>query len=156
MAHIQARSSLIEDIKAKQYLDSKLCKIRDDIAAGKSKDFTLDRDKVLRLGDRTCVPDIDGLRHTILEEAHGSKYSVHPGSTKMYQDLRQLYWGDGMKKDIANYVTRCLTCQQVKSKHQQPAGFMQQLEIPEWKWERITMDFVSGLPRTPKAYDSIW
>ena len=61
-----------------------------------------------------------------------------------------------MKKDVADFVARCLVCQQVKAEHQKPAGMLQLLEVPEWKWERITMDFVTGLPRSPRGYDSIW
>ncbi|GJT09877.1 putative reverse transcriptase domain-containing protein [Tanacetum coccineum] len=74
----------------------------------------------------------------------------------MYQDLKQLYWWPNIKADIAIYVSKCLTCAKVKAEHQRPSGLLQQPEIPVWKWERITMDFVSGLPRTPSGYDSIW
>ncbi|XP_073018685.1 uncharacterized protein [Primulina eburnea] len=74
----------------------------------------------------------------------------------MYQDLRRLYWWPGMKSDIAKFISECLTCQQVKIEHQRPAGTLQSLPIPQWKWEHITMDFVTGLPRTAKGYNSIW
>ncbi|GJX62506.1 putative reverse transcriptase domain-containing protein [Tanacetum coccineum] len=84
------------------------------------------------------------------------KYSIHPGSDKMYQDLKKLYWWPNMKAEIATYVSKCLTCAKVKAEHQNPSGLLQQPKIPEWKWEKITMDFVSGLPRTPSGYDSIW
>nr|GFC59934.1 reverse transcriptase domain-containing protein [Tanacetum cinerariifolium] len=83
-------------------------------------------------------------------------YSIHPGSTKMYQDLRKLYWCPNMKADIATYVSQCLTCAKVKVEHLKPSGLLQQPKIPEWKWENVTMDFVTGLPRTPSGYDSIW
>ena len=95
-----------------------------------------------------CVPDIDNLREEILEEAHFAAYGVHPGATKMYHSIRDLYWWDGLKKYVADYVAKCLTCQQVKAKHQKPSGKFQPLSIPEWKWKRITMDFVVGLPRS--------
>ncbi|GJX00706.1 hypothetical protein Tco_0184619 [Tanacetum coccineum] len=91
-----------------------------------------------------------------MHESHKSKYSIHPGSDKMYQDLKLLYWWPNMKADIATYVSKCLTCAKVKAEHQKPSGLLQQPEIPVWKWERITMDFVSGLPRTPSGYDTIW
>ncbi|GKC78117.1 putative reverse transcriptase domain-containing protein [Tanacetum coccineum] len=91
-----------------------------------------------------------------MHESHKSKYSIHPGSDKMYQDLKKLYWWPNMKADIATYVSKCLTCAKVKAEHQKPSGLLQQPEIPEWKWEKITMDFVSGLPRTPSGYDTIW
>ncbi|GJR31393.1 putative reverse transcriptase domain-containing protein [Tanacetum coccineum] len=89
-------------------------------------------------------------------ESHKSKYSIHPGSDKMYHDLRKLYWWPNMKADIATYVSKCLTCAKVKAEHQKPSGLLQQPEIPVWKWERITMDFITKLPRTPSGYDSIW
>ncbi|GJY56108.1 putative reverse transcriptase domain-containing protein [Tanacetum coccineum] len=91
-----------------------------------------------------------------MHESHKSKYSIHPGSDKMYQDLKKLYWWPNMKADIATYVSKCLTCAKVKAEHQKPSGLLQQPEIPEWKWEKITMDFISGLPRTPSGYDTIW
>nr|GEX17742.1 reverse transcriptase domain-containing protein [Tanacetum cinerariifolium] len=74
----------------------------------------------------------------------------------MYQDLKLLYWWPNMKADIATYVSKCLTCVKVKAKHQKPSGLLQQPEIPVWKWEGITMDFVSGLPKTPSRYNMIW
>ncbi|GJU23172.1 putative reverse transcriptase domain-containing protein [Tanacetum coccineum] len=84
----------------------------------------------------------------IMDEAHKSKYSVHPGADKMYYDLRYRYWWPGMKKDIAECVSRCLTCLKVKAEHQRPSGLLQQPKIPIWKWEGIAMDFVTKLPRT--------
>ncbi|GJU12150.1 putative reverse transcriptase domain-containing protein [Tanacetum coccineum] len=83
-----------------------------------------------------------------MNEAHKSKYFLHPGDDKMYYDLRDRYWWSGMKKDIAVYVSKCLTCLKVKAEHQRPSGLLQQLEIPEWKWEGIAMDFMTKLPRT--------
>jgi hypothetical protein len=87
-------------------------------------------------------------KELILREAHDSAYSIHLGSTKMYKDLKTQYWWYGMKRDIAEYVSLCDTCQRVKAKHQRPAGLLQPLKIPEWKWEVIGMDFIVGLPRT--------
>ncbi|GKE54382.1 putative reverse transcriptase domain-containing protein [Tanacetum coccineum] len=74
----------------------------------------------------------------------------------MYQDMRKLYCWPNMKVEIATYVSKCLACAKVKAEHQKPSGLLQQPEILEWKWEKITMDFVSGHPRTPSGYDSIW
>ncbi|GJW44525.1 putative reverse transcriptase domain-containing protein [Tanacetum coccineum] len=105
---------------------------------------------------RIWLPLFGGLREFIMHESHKSKYSIHPGSDKIYQDLKKLYWWPNMKAEIATYVSKCLTCAKVKAEHQKPSGLLQQPEIPEWKWEKITMDFVSGLPRTPSGYDSIW
>ncbi|GJT25897.1 putative nucleotidyltransferase, ribonuclease H [Tanacetum coccineum] len=106
--------------------------------------------------DRVWVPLMGGVRTVIMDEAHKSRYSVHPGADKMYYDLRDMYWWPGMKKDIAVYVSECLTCAKVKAEHQRPSGLLQQPEIPEWKWENITMDFIIKLPRTSSGHDAIW
>jgi ribonuclease HI len=110
----------------------------------------------IRLNNRLCVSNDVELRRELMAEAHKSQFSIHPGSTKMYSDLKKNFWWSGMKKDIANFVSRCLTCQQVKAEHQRPAGPLQSMEIPQWKWEHITMDFVTGLPKTRKKHDMIW
>nr|GEV25474.1 putative reverse transcriptase domain-containing protein [Tanacetum cinerariifolium] len=96
------------------------------------------------------------LRALIMHESHKSKYSVHPSSDKMYQDLKQLYWWPNMKADIATYVSKCLTCLRVKTKHQKLSGLLVQPEIPQWNWDNITMEFVTKLPRTSSGYDTIW
>ncbi|GKB06585.1 putative reverse transcriptase domain-containing protein [Tanacetum coccineum] len=91
-----------------------------------------------------------------MHESHKSKYSVHPGSDKMYQDMKQLYWWSNMKADIATYVSKCLTCLKVKAEHQKPSGLLVQPKIPQWKWDNITMDFVTKLLRTQSGNDTIW
>ncbi|GJV65415.1 putative reverse transcriptase domain-containing protein [Tanacetum coccineum] len=106
--------------------------------------------------DRIWVPLVGDVRMVILDEAHKSKYSVHPGADKMYHDLRDMYWWPGMKRDIATYVSKCLTCAKVKAEHQRPSGLLQQPEIPEWKWDRITMDLITKLPRSRSGHDTIW
>ena len=131
-------------------------KLRSKIEAGQQSNFTLRGDGTLVLGQRLCVPDVIELKKEIMEEAHSSAYAMHRGSTKMYQTLRDHYWWRGMKREIAEFVSKCLTCQQIKIEHQKPVGLLQPLSIPEWKWERITMDFVTGLPRTQSGHDAIW
>ncbi|GJS27722.1 putative reverse transcriptase domain-containing protein [Tanacetum coccineum] len=106
--------------------------------------------------DRIWVPLKGEVRTLIMDEAHKSKYSVHPGADKMYYDLRDMYWWSGMKKDIAEYVSKCLTCLKVKTEHQRQFGLLQQPEIPIWKLEGIDMDFVTKLPRTSIGHDTIW
>ncbi|GKB38153.1 putative reverse transcriptase domain-containing protein [Tanacetum coccineum] len=91
-----------------------------------------------------------------MDEAHKLKYSVHPGVDKMYYDLRDWYWWPCMKKDIAVYLSKCLTCLKVKAEHQRLSGLLQQPEIPEWKWKRIAMDFVTKLHRTSSGHNAIW
>ncbi|GJS92273.1 reverse transcriptase domain-containing protein [Tanacetum coccineum] len=106
--------------------------------------------------DRIWVPLVGSVRTMIMDEAHRSKYSVHPRADKMYHDLRDMYWWPGMKRDIATYVSKCLTCSKVKVEHQRPSGLLQQPEIPEWKWDKITMDFITKLPRSKSRHDTIW
>jgi hypothetical protein len=102
------------------------------------------------------VPDVKDLRKLILSEAHDTAYSIHPDSTKMYYDIKEQFWWYGMKRSVTEYVAICDTCQHVKAEHQRPAGLLQPLKIPEWKWEEITMDFIVGLLHTQKGYNSIW
>ena len=96
------------------------------------------------------------IKNRIMDEAHLSKLSIHPGSSKMYQDLRSHFWWTTMKKEIAAYVARCDTCCRVKAIHMKPAGLLQPLSVPEWKWEGVIMDFITGLSTTQKGNDSIW
>ena len=123
---------------------------------GLDKQLKPNSDGVLYFMTRIWIPLFDSLRQVILDEAHKSKYSIHPGADKMYYDLRDFYWWPGMKKDIAVYVNKCLTCLKVKAEHQLPSGLLQQPEIPMWKWEQISMDFITKLPRTSRSHDSIW
>nr|GEW32856.1 putative reverse transcriptase domain-containing protein [Tanacetum cinerariifolium] len=113
-------------------------------------------DRVLYYLERIWVPLKGDVRTLIMDEAYKSKYSVHPRVDKMYYDLRYRYWWPRMKKDIAVYVSKCLTYLKVKAEHQRPSSLLQQPEIPEWKWKRISMDFVTKLPRTSSGHDIIW
>jgi hypothetical protein len=106
--------------------------------------------------ERICVPQDKALLEQIMREAHNSRYSIHPGSTKMYKDLKTRYWWKDMRRDIAHFMACCDTCSRVKIEHQKPAGFLKPLEIPVWKWEDISIDFVVGLPQTTKGNDSVW
>ena len=155
-ANISVLPTLIQRIKETQKDDPELNKIRDKIVDGKYKDFSLSTEEVLMYRDRLCVPNIEEIKRQVLDDGHKAKYSIHPGVTKMYQNMKQQFWWSNMKREIADYVSKCLTCQQVKAEHQRPAGLLQPLEIPEWKWEHITMDFVTGLPRTSRKHDAIW
>ncbi|GJR77500.1 putative reverse transcriptase domain-containing protein [Tanacetum coccineum] len=113
-------------------------------------------DGTLCLDNRSWLPCYGDTRSLIMHESHKSKYYIHPGSDKMYHDLKMLYWWPNMKADIATYVSKCLTCAKVKAEHQRPSGLLVQPDIPEWKWEKITMDFITKLPKTAAGYDSIW
>lgn len=118
--------------------------------------FDYDNRGLLTLHRRVWVPYHGVVRQVLMEEAHKSRFSIHPGVTKMYRDLRLDYWWPYMKRDVAWYVERCLTCRKVKAKHQRPHGKMQPLDIPMWKWEDITMDFITKLLMTTRGVDSIW
>ncbi|GKB95356.1 putative reverse transcriptase domain-containing protein [Tanacetum coccineum] len=113
-------------------------------------------DGTLCFNGRSWLPCYGDLRTVIMHESHKSKYSIHPGSDKMYQDMKKLYWWPNMKANIATYVSKCLTCAKVKAEHQRPSGLLVQPKIPEWKWDNITMDFVTKLPKTSQGYDTIW
>ncbi|GJS23162.1 putative reverse transcriptase domain-containing protein, partial [Tanacetum coccineum] len=113
-------------------------------------------DGTLCLNDRSWLPCYGNLRSVIMHESHKSKYSIHLGSEKMYQDMKKLYWWPNMKADIATYVSKCLTCAKVKAEHQRPSGLLVQPTIPEWKWDNITMDFITKLPKSSQGFDTIW
>ncbi|GJT05900.1 putative reverse transcriptase domain-containing protein [Tanacetum coccineum] len=105
-------------------------------------------DESLYFIDRIWVPLVGGVQRIIMDETHKTRYFVHPEADKTYRDLRDMYWWPGMKRDIATYVSKCLTCSKVKVEHQRPSGLLQQPEIPEWKWDKITMYFITKLPKT--------
>jgi hypothetical protein len=153
---IEVESTLEKEICNGQIGDAKIQEIKDLITKGRGPEFTEDEQGTIWFKDRICFPEIDSLRETILKEAHDSDYSIHPGSTTMYQDLKQKYWWYGLKRDVAAHVAKCDVCQRVKAEHQRPARLLHPLKIPEWKWEEIGIDFIVGLLCTPAGYDSIW
>jgi hypothetical protein len=123
---------------------------------GKYKCFRVDSEGILWFNERIVVPKDHKLCKQILDEAHLSKFSMHPGSTKMYQDLKQNFWWTRMKREIAKYVSECDICQRVKASHLKTAGILQPIPIPSWKWEDISIDFIISLPNTSQRHDSIW
>ncbi|GJY28090.1 putative reverse transcriptase domain-containing protein [Tanacetum coccineum] len=135
--------------------------VNEDVGGIIRKDIPKERlepraDGTLCLHGRSWLPCYGDLRSVIMHESHKSKYSIHPGSEKMYQDMKKLYWWPNMKADIATYVSKCLTCARVKAEHQRPSGLLVQPAIPEWKWDNITMDFITKLPRSSQGFDTIW
>ncbi|WVZ93543.1 hypothetical protein U9M48_039514 [Paspalum notatum var. saurae] len=156
VATFEAEPTLEQEIRKYQMTDEKIQEIRDQIKVGKAPHFREDEQGTVWYKNRICVPDVDSIRKLILSEALDTAYSIHPGSTKMYHDLKERFWWYGMKRAVAEYVAVCDTCQCVKAEHQRPAGLLQPLKIPEWKWEEISMDFIVGLPKTQKGYNSIW
>ena len=130
--------------------------IKAEALHGANKQMELRTDGLHYFMDRIWVPLVGDLRQLVLDESHTSRYSVHPGSDKMYQELKALYWWPNMKAEIASYVNKCLTCSKVKVEYQKPSRMLHQPEIPMWKWEKISMDFITKLPKTPGGYDMIW
>ena len=111
------------------------------------------------MGGRLYVPDLpahSGSRGEILHEAHYSRFTVHPGTAKMYHDICIVYWWPGLKKDALDTVSKCLVCQQVKIDHQRPGGLLQPLPLPEWKWDCVTYDFITHLPTSRIQMDTVW
>jgi hypothetical protein len=119
------------------------------------KHFRVDEDGVLWFKDRLVVPKDRELRNQIMFEAHSSKLSIHPSSSKIYDDLKPHSLWTKMRKEIAAYVARCDTCCRVKAMHMK-ARLLQPLSILGWKWEEISMDFIVGLPSTVKNHNSVW
>jgi hypothetical protein len=147
---------LEERIRKAQKLSAEIKALRELMKDGKEEDYRVDEQGTMWLKERICVPQNKALLEQIMKEAHDSRYSIHSDSTKMYKDLKTIYWWKDMRRDIAHYVACCDTCSRVKIEHQKPAGLLNPLAIPVWKWEDISMDFVVGLPRTPKGNDSVW
>jgi hypothetical protein len=152
---MEVGSNLLQEIWKGQMEDKKIQEIKHNIKEEKSPSVSEDGEGVLWYKGRIRVPNIKELKDKILHEAHESAYSIHPGGNKMYHDLKATYWWYGMKRDVVEYVALCDTCQPVKAEHQQPAGLLQPLQVPKWKWKEIAMDFIMGLPRIQSGYDSI-
>ncbi|XP_074288764.1 uncharacterized protein LOC141613921 [Silene latifolia] len=145
---------LYEEIRELQKEDARIQKWRNEVeqaGAEPYSKFSIHSDGSLRFGQRWCVPANGELKKKILTEAHATPYSVHPGGDKLYKDLKKTFWWPNMKKEVAEFVSRCLTCQRVKGEHKRPQGKVQPLDVPEWKWESISMDFIVGLPRTQRV-----
>jgi hypothetical protein len=118
--------------------------------------FCVDEEGTLWFKDHLVVPKNHELRKKIFDEAHTFKYSIHSGSTKMYHDLKAQFWWTCMKRETTHYVAECDTCRRVKADHMRPAGLLQPLSIPTWKWEDINMNFIVGLPLTGRKFNFIW
>jgi hypothetical protein len=147
---LKLESILLQRIINAQRNDKGMKHIHEKIEAGKANCFRKNDQGIVWFNDCIVVPKDADVRQQIVDEAHLSRYSIHPGSTKMYQDLKKYYWWTKMKIEIARYVARCDTYRRVKAIHMKTAGPLQSLANPTWKWEDISMDFIVGLPRTAK------
>ena len=147
MGSLVATPSLLSKVIESQGQDTEVVSIRDRVWSGMGDEgWAIHTDGSLRYKERDVVPQLIELREEILREFHCSRFAVHPGGTKMYRDLRRQYYWSGMKRHVGDFFRRCLTCQKVKAEHQRPTGLLQPLEVAEWKWEHVTMDFVTNLP----------
>jgi hypothetical protein len=155
---LAAESNLYDRIVTAQRNDENLQTIQQKLAEGDPKYtcFRKDHQDVIWFDKRLVVPVDPEIKKIILHEAHMSKFSIHPGSTKMYQDLKQNFWWSNMKVDIAKYVAECDTCHRMKASHLKSAGVLQPLSIPMLKWNDISMDFIVGLPLTARKKNFIW
>jgi hypothetical protein len=157
LSHIFVEPTLLDQIVMAQLSDKGVQIIKENLSqkVEKYKCFCQDNKRILWFEDRLVVPKNRDLKKRILDEAHLSKFSMHPGSTKMYQDLKPLYWWTRMKREIAQYVSECDTCQRIKASHLKLVGALQPLSIPSWKWDDLNMDFIVGVPNTSRHHDSI-
>jgi hypothetical protein len=145
-----------EGIIAAQRMDVGMGHLCQRMESGEAQCFRHDVDGVIWFKDCLMVPKDFEFHHKIMDEAQCSWYSIHPGTNKMYQDLKKNFWWTRMKREIAKYVSKCDTCQRIKADHLRLVRNLQPLSIPEWKWENICMNFIMGLPRTSRVYNSIW
>jgi hypothetical protein len=157
LSHLSVEPALQDQILMAQLSDKGVQIIKENLyhKTEKYKCFRQDGKGILWFESRLVVPKNKDLKKKILDEAHISKFSMHPGSTKMYHDLKPLYWWTRMKREIAQYVSECDTCQRIKASHLKSAGALQPLSIPSWKWDDIDMDFLVGLPNTSRHHSSI-
>ncbi|GJV95028.1 putative reverse transcriptase domain-containing protein [Tanacetum coccineum] len=142
------KENVVADALSRKELIKPLRNIKAENLRVMDKAFEVRLDGTRCIKNQSWLPLFGNLRDLIMHESYKSKYSIHPGSDKMYHDLKKLYWWPNMKAIIVEYVGKCLTCSKVKAECQKPSGLLIQLEIPTWKWERITMDFVTKLPKT--------
>jgi hypothetical protein len=127
---MEVESTMEQGIRKGHEFDEKIKEIKAHINLGKISDFTEDEQVIVWFKKRIGVPKMEHLRQLILREAHDSAYSIHPGSTKMYPDLKEKYWWYGLKRDVATYVGLCDVCKRVKAEHQRSAGLPQPLKVP--------------------------
>jgi ribonuclease HI len=156
LANLVIASTLEERIRQAQLLDDEIQKTKANMQEPKYSSFSLDDQGTLFFQGRLVVPNDPSLKELILKEAHETPLSIHPGSTKMYHDIKTTFWWTGMKQQIASYVSECDTCCRVKAVHQKPSGMLQPLKVPEWKWDKVEMDFITGFPKSRKGNNAIF
>ena len=131
IASLEVQPTLMNKIREAQKGDKLMEEIKTHLSEGKAKGFREDEQGTMWFEKRVCVPQNEDLRKLILQEAHDSPYSIHPGNTKMYMDVKERFWWNGLKRDIAEYIAKCDVCSRVKAEHQKPAGLLQPLPVPD-------------------------
>ncbi|TQE12278.1 hypothetical protein C1H46_001931 [Malus baccata] len=148
---------LVDRVLEAQMVDEEIQEIIQLRNEGKKKDLKIhESNGMLMQENQMYVPNNEELKKEILDEAHCSACAMHPGGTKMYHTIRPFYYWPSMKREIAEYVSRCIVCPQVKAERKKSFGQMQPLPVPQWKWENITMNFVYKLPCTHNGFDGVW
>ena len=149
LPQLRAMSDLMQMMIDAQKNDVKLQQMVQLVKNGDQTDYFIEEDGGFYYNSRLCVSNVQELKKKLMYESHNTLFTMHPGGNKMYQNLKQYYWWRGMKRDIGEYVSKCMTCQQVKAEHQVPYGLLNLIPIPQWKYDNITIDFVSDFP-SPK------
>ena len=134
VAKLMAKPNLLNLVQETQKSDEKISAIVSQNRTGKEIEFLVNEDGFLYYRDRVCVPNDNEWKKSILEEAHNGSFAIHPSSTKMYQDLKTSYWWSRMKKDVSDFVTKCMVCQRMKEEHQVPSDLLQHIRIPKFLW----------------------
>jgi transposase InsO family protein len=156
ISSVTMQPTLRDEIRQAQPSDPMLATFLAGVPQGAAPRFHIAEDGALLFDDRLCVPADPALKEKILIEAHNSGYTIHPGETKMYQTLRRHFWWKKMHIEVAQFVARCLVCQQVKAERKRPAGLLRPLPKSQRKFDIISMDFVTGFPRTQGGFTAIW
>jgi len=153
---LEAQPTLIEELRVAQVTDPELERIREDILVGKASGFVIYEDGTIQFHNWVCVPAVEALKKKILDEGYNTPHSVDPRGNKLYKDLKRTFWWSNMKQEVVDYVVKYLTCQRVKIEHQRSMGLLQPLDVPEWKWGLVSMEFVVSLPLTQRKNNAIW
>jgi hypothetical protein len=155
MYRTDVKSIILEAASAYlQYMEL-VAKLQQGGIPHKVENYKVKTNGILLYKNRVYVPNVQGFKLAILREMNNVHYVGHPGYQKIVAAVRSHYFWPGMKKEIVEYIARCMECQKVTAEHRHPAGLLHPLPIPEWKWKVVTMDFITGLPRREKQHDSI-
>ena len=149
------RQQIVNHVAGDELYEQVKDKLQQQSLEKRYEGYKLEEDGILTYKGRIYIPDVSDLRRVVRDEIHQTPYSSHPRYQKTVAIARKQYFWSGMKRDMVEYISRCMKCQQVKVEHQHPAGLLQPLPVPEWKWEVISMDFITGFPMTWRQHDPI-